>query len=59
MDFVQQGLDAGQSPTDIASSLLNRCISSDPKETKGIGCDNMTAAVICFQSLVSTSEIEK
>ena len=44
-DFVSPRLAQGQAPTDIASELLNACLASDPREARGIGCDNMTAAV--------------
>lgn len=45
VDFVRQRLDKGVAPQDIASELLNSCLANDPREARGIGCDNMTAAV--------------
>ena len=47
VDFVRQRLAAGAAPQDAASELLNACLAEDPRAARGIGCDNMTAAVRC------------
>ena len=48
VDFVNERLDKGMPPAAIASDLLNACVATDPRETRGIGCDNMTATIIVF-----------
>jgi hypothetical protein len=45
VDFVRPRLEKGCPPHEVASELLNACLANDPKEARGIGCDNMTAAV--------------
>jgi protein phosphatase 1G len=47
--FVGKQLDAGASPTAAASALLDACLASDPRETRGVGCDNQTAVIIVFK----------
>lgn len=47
VDFVRERLGQGVAPHDITSELLNACLAHDPREARGIGCDNMTAAVRC------------
>lgn len=46
---MQERLARGLSPTECASELLNACLANDPREARGVGCDNMTAAIICFR----------
>jgi protein phosphatase 1G len=46
VDFVLQRLDQGMEPTQIACAMLDACLANDPKEARGIGCDNMTAIVV-------------
>lgn len=46
VDFVTARLEQGMNPTQIATSMLDACLANDPKEARGIGCDNMTAIVI-------------
>ena len=41
VDFVRERLGKGLSPTECASELLNACLASDPREARGVGCDNM------------------
>lgn len=48
VDFVRTRLRRGVEPRVVACQLLDACLASDPKETKGIGCDNMTAEIIVF-----------
>lgn len=49
VDFVSERLDRGQPPTAICSELLDRCLATNPREARGVGCDNMTAAVVLLQ----------
>lgn len=46
VDFVGARLASGANPTDAACALLDACLADDPKEARGVGCDNMTAIVI-------------
>lgn len=47
-DFVRPKLLEGMDVSQIGVELLDRCISPDPKETNGLGTDNMTAVIIKF-----------
>ncbi|KIY91553.1 hypothetical protein MNEG_16411 [Monoraphidium neglectum] len=49
VDFLRARLAQGASPTESASQLLDACLASDPKESRGVGCDNMTAIVVRLQ----------
>ncbi|KAI8471037.1 MAG: phosphatase 2C-like domain-containing protein [Monoraphidium minutum] len=49
VDFVRARLSDGAAPTDAACQLLDACLASDPKESRGVGCDNMTAIVVLLQ----------
>ncbi|CAM9766362.1 unnamed protein product, partial [Hapterophycus canaliculatus] len=40
--FVRSGLRAGSPPRQVCESLLDACLSPDPKGTRYAGCDNMT-----------------
>lgn len=55
VDFVREELAKGHSPTEVASELLNKCLASDPRETRGIGCDNMTCCIVLFQDGLMTA----
>lgn len=46
IDFVSSKLDAGMTPTQASCALLDACLAADPKEARGIGCDNMTALIV-------------
>ena len=46
VDFVSARLDAGEKPAAAAAALLDACLAPDPRETRGIGCDNMTATIV-------------
>lgn len=46
VDFVSQRLDQGMTPVEVSSALLDACLANDPKEARGVGCDNMTAIVV-------------
>ncbi len=39
-------LDASERLATIAAALLDACLAPDPRETRGIGCDNMTATIV-------------
>ena len=45
-DFVLKRLQPGVGLPQIACELLDRCLASSPQETRGIGCDNMTATIV-------------
>lgn len=49
VDFVLKQLAEGRRPTDAAANLLDACLASNPRDTRGIGCDNMTAIIILLQ----------
>lgn len=44
--FVGERLDKGMSPKEISCELLDFCLATDPKEARGIGCDNMTVVIV-------------
>lgn len=46
VDFIAQRLDQGMTPTQSACALLDACLANDPKEARGVGCDNMTIVVV-------------
>lgn len=46
VDFVSQRLDQDMAPSQISCELLDACLANDPKEARGVGCDNMTAIVV-------------
>ena len=48
VDFVHERLKQGKDPTQVASELLDNCLAQDPKDSKGIGCDNMTCCIVLF-----------
>lgn len=48
VDFVKDRLSARQALTVITENLLGSCLAADPKEARGIGCDNMTCIVVQF-----------
>jgi serine/threonine protein phosphatase PrpC len=39
----------GLAPSQAACELLDACLANDPKEARGVGCDNMTAVVVLLQ----------
>ncbi len=45
-DFVLERLRPGASLNQIACELLDRCLASNPHDTRGIGCDNMTFTIV-------------
>jgi protein phosphatase 1G len=50
VDFVRSRLPTMNASrkqlSDIVEELLDKCMSPDPKETQGLGCDNMTCVVV-------------
>lgn len=46
VDFISKQLEDGAKPADAACALLDACLAPDPKEARGVGCDNMTAIVV-------------
>lgn len=46
---MAQRLQRGRAPAEVASELLDACLASDPAETRGIGCDNMTATIVVLR----------
>jgi len=46
IDFVRQRLKADKPLSEVTAELVDTCMASDPKETRGIGCDNMTALIV-------------
>mmetsp|Transcript_4471 Transcript_4471/g.7470 ORF Transcript_4471/g.7470 Transcript_4471/m.7470 type:complete len:379 (+) Transcript_4471:202-1338(+) len=46
VDFISHRLDQGMTPSQASSALLDACLANDPKEARGVGCDNMTSVVV-------------
>jgi protein phosphatase 2C family protein 2/3 len=44
--FVRQRLSKGAVVSKICEEIFDRCISHDPKQTQGIGGDNMTCTIV-------------
>lgn len=44
-----QKLNDGLPAADVASKLLDACLAIHPLETRGIGCDNMTATIVVLR----------
>lgn len=57
MDFVAERLAVGMRPSEAASQLLDACLASDPADTRGIGCDNMTATIVVVRSLAGSRAV--
>ena len=53
VDFVAQRLAENHTPSEVASQLLDACLANDPADTRGIGCDNMTATIVVVRNLPS------
>mmetsp|Transcript_50767 Transcript_50767/g.146442 ORF Transcript_50767/g.146442 Transcript_50767/m.146442 type:complete len:449 (+) Transcript_50767:107-1453(+) len=52
-DEVREGLRAGRPLRDVTESLLDACISPDPKATQGLGADNMTIVVAKMEGVAA------
>jgi protein phosphatase 1G len=48
VDFVRSRLEPNAVLSKVASELVDACMAADPKQTRGIGCDNMTALIVEF-----------
>lgn len=48
-NFISKRLDDGKSVRDITTELLDDCIAVDPKEARGVGCDNMTIVLVLLK----------
>ncbi len=49
VEFVNARLDRGVEAGVICQELLDACLAKNPKEARGIGCDNMTANIVVFK----------
>ena len=49
VEFVTTRLDRGVEAGVICQELLDACLAKNPKEARGIGCDNMTANIVVFK----------
>ena len=48
-DFVSERLRDGMGVKEVCEALVDRCLAEDPKETQGIGADNMTCVLVKFE----------
>ncbi len=46
VEFVARRMDQREPLTSIACALLDHCLASDPRVTRGVGCDNMTITIV-------------
>eukprot|EP00884_Botryococcus_braunii_P007934 jgi/Botrbrau1/17141/Bobra.0157s0038.2 len=49
VQFVAERLDQQESLVSIASAILDHCLATDPRLSRGIGCDNMTLVIVKFK----------
>mmetsp|Transcript_30876 Transcript_30876/g.72136 ORF Transcript_30876/g.72136 Transcript_30876/m.72136 type:complete len:387 (-) Transcript_30876:42-1202(-) len=49
VDFVSERLKKKQKLSDICNAIFDNCIAEDPKQSAGIGGDNMTCMIIEFK----------
>ena len=47
VDFCRSSLASGQEPEEVCEALLQNCLAPDG-QMGGIGCDNMTAVLVCL-----------
>jgi serine/threonine protein phosphatase PrpC len=57
INFVRERLRRGLMPEEVSRALLARCLSPDPKETKGLGTDNMTCIIVVLVAPPPTPSI--
>ncbi|KAJ9518291.1 hypothetical protein QJQ45_010236 [Haematococcus lacustris] len=57
VDFIGSKLDLGMSASAAACALLDACLAHDPKEARGVGCDNMTAVVVQLKPSAADSSL--
>jgi serine/threonine protein phosphatase PrpC len=48
-DFVREKIKTGMGVKGVCEALVDRCLAEDPKETQGIGADNMTCFLVVFE----------
>ena len=46
---MHKHLDQGEDLLEIANKLLDNCVADDPRESRGLGCDNMTCCILSFK----------
>eukprot|EP01034_Spumella_vulgaris_P024361 gene24361-30690_t len=46
VDFVRERLDQGMDVTKIVHEVCNHCVAADPRQSTGIGSDNMTCMIV-------------
>ena len=51
VDLVRAGLQAGRSLVQVVDSVLAACLASDPRQTAGIGGDNITFMVVVLEEV--------
>ena len=49
VQFVREKLQRGMPPAQICELVFDHCISDDPRQTRGLGGDNMTCVIVQFQ----------
>ena len=49
VDFVAEKINQNMSVKEICEALVDSCLSHDPKETQGIGADNITCVIVRFK----------
>lgn len=57
--FVRRRLLKGMAPPVIVEELMDACICKDPKQTQGIGGDNMTCVIVMLQSPEAMADLNK
>merc|ERR1712084_140956 len=57
INFVRERLRKGLMPEEVSRALIARCLSPDPKETKGLGTDNMTCIIVVLAAPPRTTSI--
>ena len=50
-DFISIRLDNGNSIDDIVNDVINHCIADNPRNTGGIGGDNLTCMIVLLKQL--------
>eukprot|EP01026_Neomeris_dumetosa_P067534 TRINITY_DN6586_c0_g2_i8.p1 TRINITY_DN6586_c0_g2~~TRINITY_DN6586_c0_g2_i8.p1 ORF type:complete len:369 (-),score=50.28 TRINITY_DN6586_c0_g2_i8:571-1677(-) len=51
VNFVRTRLQQSRNLQDIISELLDNCLAADPKEARGVGCDNITVVILILKQL--------
>ena len=49
--FVHERLKAGHTVSKICEAIFDRCIAANPRETRGIGGDNMTCLIVQYKEV--------